>query len=140
MDIFTRDEAYAVYEDAVRREPSFPEGFVERLRGKTIREQVAMFAVVEKDTYRSYSYGEEDGGWDHTKTMPVEELKQFRGVIVENGLVEGIMVKNDHGKVVPLGPNEAESTYYASDDDGTGGSYRSVYVRLVCLPADGEQA
>ena len=143
MQVFTHDEAYAVYEGTNYWErhqaTPLPEGFVERLQGKGIKEQLALFAVVEHDTYRSYSYGEEDGGWDHESTLAVEELKQLCGVIVENGLVEGIMVKDNYGQAVPLAPGDAATTYYASDDDGTGGSYRNVYVRLVCRPVENGQ-
>ncbi|MBQ3106637.1 MAG: hypothetical protein IJC51_04120 [Eggerthellaceae bacterium] len=144
MDVITHKEAYANYEGTEwgkkHEDPGYPDGLRERLQGKSVDEQAKLFAVLENTTFSRSSYGEVDSERAYRRAKRLENLSEFRKVIVgdESGLIEGIMVEGAWGRLVPMGLFDTVTTYYASDDNGSGSNDREDTVTLVCLPPDKE--
>lgn len=141
MKIVSREEAYENYKGAPwydqHQHIEYPEGFKERLMGRTIEEQLKMFAVIENTELSRSSYGDVDKQWIYRWARRVTNLSEFRGLIVEDGIIEGILVKT-MWREIPMGPYDTVCTYYASDDNGSGSKDREDTVTLLCLPAGKE--
>lgn len=143
MKVVTHKEAYANFEGtewaAKHETPDYPEGFRERLVGKSIEEQSRLFAVLENTTIQKSSYGEVDSERAYRYARRIDSISEFHAVIVdEDGLIEGIVVKAWPNRLVPMGPYDEICTYYACDDDGAGRNDREDNVTLICLPPDKE--
>lgn len=115
----------------------YPEGFRERLVGKSIEEQMNMFALVEDTELSRSSYGEVDNQRVYRWAMRLEKCREFRGLIVEDGIIEGVLIKT-MWRVTPIGPYDTITTYYASDDNGSGRNDREDTLTLICLPPERE--
>ena len=136
MRIVTKAEAYEGFQEEYVKAHEFadyPEGFRERLAEKTIEEQAALFAVVENVSLSKSYYGETENTRYYEKSIPLEKFYEFEGLIVDNGLIHGILVKTPWG-ITPLTPYEACTTYYADDNEGSGSSCREDTATLICLP------
>ena len=142
MIIVSREEAYAPWQGAEwydkHRHIEYPDGFKARLTGKTIEAQMKLFAVVENTELSRSSYGDTDKSWVYRHARRLERLPEFQGLIVEDGIIEGILVKTLWRSEMPLGPYDTVCTYYASDDNGSGSRDREDTVTLICLPPEKE--
>ncbi len=139
MRVVAHAEAYANYEGtewgAKHEACDYPEGFRERLLGKSVDEQAKLFAVLENTTLQRSSYGEVDSERAYRFARRIDAISEFRGVIVdEDGLIEGIVVNAWPNRLVPMGPYDEVCTYYACDEDGAGRNDREDNVTLICLP------
>ena len=144
MRIQNQHQAYEPYEGRAwydkHQHIAYPEGFKERLMGKTIEQQMKLFAVVKnRENYRT-SYGEVDNTQVYRRAKRLEDLYEFRGLIVEDGIIEGILVQGAWGREIPMGPYDTVCTYYASDNNGSGCKDREDTVTLICLPPEQEWA
>ena len=141
MRIEDRETAYARYRGAQWYEKhqriEYPEGFKERLMGKSIEEQMKLFAVVENTEVSRSSYGAIDSTRAYRRAKRLTDLHEFRGLIVEDGIIEGIIVQC-MSREVPMGPYDTVTTYYACDDNGSGSNDREDTATLICLPPEKE--
>ena len=142
MRIQSREEAYTPYEgrDWYDRHQhiEYPEGFKERLVGRTIEAQMKCFAVVENREISRTSYGQVDNTQVYSRAKRLTDLYEFRGLILEDGIIEGILVQGAWGREIPMGPYDTVCTYYASDNNGSGSNDREDTVTLICLPPEKE--
>ena len=142
MLIKDREQAYDRYKGYEwydkHQHIEYPEGFRERLLGKTIEAQMKCFAVVENTEVSRSSYGETDSSRAYRRAKRLPDLYEFRGLIVEDSIIEGIIVQGAWGRDIPMGPYDTVCTYYASDDNGSGSKDREDTVTLICLPPDRE--
>ena len=142
MRIENRKQAYAPYEGRAwydrHQNIEYPEGFKERLTGKAIEEQMKLFAVVENREVSRTSYGQVDSAQVYSRAKRLTDLYEFRGLIVEDGIIEGITIQGAWGREIPLGPYDTVCTYYASDNNGSGSKDREDTVTLICLPPEQE--
>ena len=115
----------------------YPEGFRERLMGKSIEAQMKLFAAVENTKVSRSSYGEVDSSHIYRRAMRLTDLREFLGLVVEDGIIEGIIVQGAWNEV-PMGPYDTVTTYYASDNNGSGSKDREDTVTLICLPPEKE--
>ena len=140
MLILERNKALEGYSEEIIREyftVEYPEGFRQRLEGKSIEEQMKLFALLENVSFSSSSYGSVDSERLYSRAKPVTDLHEFRGVIVNEGLMEGILI-HTFGSDRPLMLFRTATTYYASDDNGSGSKEREDTATLICLPPDRE--
>ena len=141
MKIVNRETAYEAYKGAEWYEKhqhiEYPEGFRQRLTGKSIEEQMKMFAFVENTELSRSSYGDTDKSWIYRRASRLTSISEFCGLIVEDGIIEGVLVKT-LWRETPMGPYDTITTYYASDDDGSGSNDREDTVTLICLPPEKE--
>ena len=143
MLIQNREEAYQDYKGAPwydkHQNIEYPEGFKERLMGKTIEEQMKLFALVENTEVSRSSYGEVDSSRAYRWARRLEKTSEFRGLVVEDGIIEGVLIETIW-RVTPMGPYDTVCTYYASDDEGSGSRDREDTLTLICLPPEKEWA
>ena len=142
MRIESHEQAYGPYKGYDwydrHRHIEYPADFKERLAGKTIEQQMKLFAVVENTEVSRSSYGEVDNTQVYSRAKRLTDLYEFRGLIVEDGIIEGIIVRGAWNREIPMGPYTTVCTYYASDNNGSGSKDREDTVTLICLPPERE--
>ncbi len=112
----------------------FPDGFEARLYGKPIVEQAELFAMGGNACYSRSSYGEVDRESVMKRTERVCEDYDVRAIIVKDGIMVGVMVRDCYGDIVPLFPYKSVCTYYSCDNNGAGYKEYESYNSLICLP------
>lgn len=138
MKTISKKEAYEGFrEEYVQAHATaeYPEGFLECLTGKTIEEQAKLFAVVENVSLSKDYYGETENIRHYKNSIPLDKFYEFNALIVEDGLIHGILIKTPWG-LAPLAPYETRTTYYADDNNGSGSSCREDTATLICLPPE----
>ncbi len=115
-------------------EIKFPDGFEEKLLGKSIEEQAALYRINENVTISSYSYGELDGSNSVDCCFRPDEYQGCKALVVKDGTVVGVMLRSYNGSEVCCLPyQERVCTASLSEDDGTGSWEREDYAWLTCL-------
>ncbi len=112
----------------------FPEGFKEKLRGKSLEEQSEMYRITESTKLSRTSYGEIDSEKIAKNCFKLKDYKKFRGYIVKDGLLVGVLMEEYFFKneAVCL-PYHSVCVYYASDNEGSGTSDRDDSAYLICV-------
>ena len=127
MKIINYEEKFGQY--------SFPEGFEEGLRGRSVEEQMKFYRTTE---YSSYSLT----NWSQRTTKSgyrrLEDTREVKALIVKDGLLVGVMILDDCNREVPCFAEERICTYYAEDNNGAGYKTREDYLYLVCVPENFE--
>ena len=120
MEIYSYDKKMGIY--------SLPDKLKEALLGASIEEQLEYFRVTENSTVSKTGFG--------STTSPryaerLEENYYVRGVITDNGIIVGAMVKNEFGSTSPLFLGKCVCVYSASDNNGAGYTEREDYLYLA---------
>ena len=127
------------YLDALRREFTWPEGFLEKLRTMPLEEQMRCYRVVETRSHSRTAYGEITKENAHTYGYALENCSDVKALIVDDGVLIGVCMKTFGADPVnyPDGtaafPYQNICTYYASDDNGSGSNDREDYAHLCCV-------
>lgn len=74
-------------------EIKFPAGFEEKLRGKSLEEQMDCYRITNSITLSSTSYGELDKQQLRERTRSLEEDKDCTGLVVKDGLLVGVLIR-----------------------------------------------
>lgn len=127
--------------EAIRRQLSWPEGFLEKLRGKTIEEQMSFYRIVEEEHYSRTAYGEITKENKTSFGYALEDYDGLTSLIVDDGILIGVRIisafrKYDYG--TPAFPYRDVCTYYADDNNGSGSKCREDYAHLCCVVPDEE--
>ena len=109
----------------------FPQGFADKLAGKTIEEQKAFFRVYEKTEFREREYGELISAWSAEQTYEIDKCSDCIGLVVKDGLLVGVLFK-----FKACLPGQTVCVYSGSDDDGPGSSSRDDYATLICVDSE----
>lgn len=115
-------------------EYSFPDGFKELLERKSVEEQLNYFRI-------SNGYGFFFEPWRQRKNssarfIRVEKSCDVKGVIVDNGLIVGVMIENAYGKDEPCFIDRGVTTWDASDNNGAGYKERCECAIFIAVPED----
>lgn len=112
-------------------EITFPQGFAERLTGLTIEEQMGCYRTTTYDRFHNTGWKSrrQDSGYSRLEKDP-----DVTALIVKDGLLVGIMVKNHNNREQACLPEGFVCTYYAEDNNGAGYKTRSIFTHLVCIP------
>jgi len=109
---------------------TFPEGFEDTLKGKTIEEQMARYRL-------SMSRTDAMTGWRERTTgmwyVGLHEVSDVRALIVKDDMLVGIMLTNHAGREVPCFADECVCTYYDEENNGAGYKTRADHVYLLCV-------
>lgn len=84
-------------------------------------------------TIKEYSYGTLDSKKVTKKTVQLEECDDFRGLVIKDGIIVGVLLNSIHGEARACLPGQEITTYWASDDDGTGSTDREDTCCLICV-------
>lgn len=127
--------------DAVRRECSWPEGFLEQLKGRPLEEQMEYYRIVETECRSRTAYGEITKENCLRFGYALKDYPGLRGLIVEDGVLIGVRIRSawDHyGDGAAALPYRDICTYYASDNNGSGSNDREDYAHLCCVAPEKE--
>ena len=124
------------YEEAFG-EVKFPEGFAEKLKGLSLDEQMACYRTTEYTSFAMTDWNERTMASGYRK---LENTQEVRALIVRDGMLVGVMMRNDNGREVPCLPEERICTYFACDNNGAGSKSRIDYTYLVCVPEGFDKA
>lgn len=116
-------------------EINFPAGFEEKLRGKTLEEQMECYRITNSVALSRTSYGELDDQQIRERTHSLTEDRDCTGLVVKDGLLVGVLIRSCWkflGDAVCL-PYGRVCTYYASDNEGSGTNDREDYACLICV-------
>jgi len=112
---------------------TFPEGFEETLKGLSVEEQISHYRL-------SVSRTDAMTGWRERTHGPwyirLDQVSDVKALIVKDGLLVGIMLKDFAGREVPCFADERVCTYYDEENNGAGYKTREEYVYLLCVAPD----
>lgn len=115
-------------------EIDWPEGFEERLKGKSLAEQMSCYAISEDSALTSQSYGETDWEKYSKHLIPLNKYNGIYKLLVKNEMMIGLIIKTNLYGLYALFPYQSVCTYYSSDNDGCGSRSREDTATLVCVP------
>lgn len=96
---------------------TMPAGARERLRALPIEKQMTLFCV--------------SNGWSR---IPLEKSSDFKGMIVDDGVVVGVLLSDFACQSVPCFIGETVCTWDSEDNNGAGYKTRTEYTKLIYLP------
>ena len=111
----------------------FPDGFEQKLSGRNLEEQMDCYRITIETTISEYSYGKLDSKDVMEETVKFEECDDFRGLVVKDGIIVGIILKSLFGEDKVCLPGQKMTTYWSSDDDGVGTTDRDDTCCLICV-------
>ena len=111
----------------------FPDGFEQKLSGRNLEEQMDCYRITIETTISEYSYGKLDSKDVMEETAKFEECDDFRGLVVKDGIIVGIILKSLFGEDKVCLPGQKMTTYWSSDDDGVGSTDRDDTCCLICV-------
>ena len=111
----------------------FPDGFEQKLSGRNLEEQMDCYRITIETTISEYSYGKLDSKDVMEETVKFEECDDFRGLVVKDGIIVGIILKSLFGEDKVCLPGQKMTTYWSSDDDGVGSPERADTCCLICV-------
>ena len=129
------------YIQAVRETLTWPEGFLEQLKGMPLEEQMSHYRIVETVCRSRTAYGEITKENAHRFGYALDGYRGLTGLIVEDGVLIGVRLKNytrPYGWGLAAFPYQDVCTYYACDDNGSGRNDREDYAHLCCVMPDAE--
>ncbi len=107
------------------------EQIIERLKGKSLDEQIEYFGVLEETSISKYSYGDLDSSKAFELTKSLWESYDVSGIIVDNGVIVALLTDMWDKSEGPLFYGKSNCTYSVIDEDGTGRDEREDYVRFI---------
>ncbi len=115
-------------------EINFPEGFEEKLKDKTIEEQMSCYRISSSTEFTRTSYGQVNNRRLMERTCPLEQSGDCVALVAkDNCLLVGVLLNTFLGEEKVCLPYEGVCTYCASDNEGTGTKDREDYAYLVCV-------
>lgn len=117
-------------------EIKFPEGFAEKLAGKSLEEQMDCYRITESATLARTAYGKiTDERTTELGAYALDRFDRFEGLVVKDGLLVGVLIKPwwSYDGPAPCLPYQRVCTYYASDNEGSGTNDREDYAYLICV-------
>ena len=114
-------------------EINFPEGFEDKLKGKSLEEQMEFFRITESSCVARTSYGQIDKETMTEYCYKLNEYKKVIGLIESDGILVGVRIQGWWKSDAAVMPYHCVCTYYASDNNGSGYKEREDYAYLICV-------
>ena len=113
---------------------AFPEGFSEKLRGKSLEEQMEYYRITQSASLASTAYGEVTSEQKRSRTWKLDAYPEWTGLVVKEGMIVGVLIREYFSQrdTVCL-PYQSVCTYYASDNEGSGTEDREDRAFLICV-------
>lgn len=109
---------------------NLPDAFLNKLKGKSMQDQLSFYTVLETQSYGEYSYGEVDSERVKKFGVEPEDCYDVLGVVVKDDVIVGLWVRQWYQSQAALLVGKCICTYSVSEDDGTGRYERDDYVIL----------
>lgn len=112
-------------------EIGFPEGFEDYIKELPVEKQLKYFRTSSNKRHAAMTY-------DARKKRPgykqIENNSKIEGIIVKDGMMVGIMIRDAWGRIMPCTPEECICTSYTLED-----SEKREYTWLLCVSANFEK-
>ena len=127
MKIYQYEEKYGKYE--------FPEKLKQLLEGKTVEEQIKYFRTTEYwRIANKISFDMDINEYSEQHLKGILNNEYVEGVIVDNGVVIGLMVNGWYKELRTCFMNKSALIYSASDNNGAGYKEVEEYLYFVSVP------
>lgn len=114
-------------------EVNLPEGFEDKLRGKSLEEQMEFYRITKSIRISSTSYGKLDEESIAERCYKLNEYEKVKGLIARDGILVGVRMEGYWASNAAVLPYKCVCTYYASDNEGSGTNDREDYAYLICV-------
>ncbi len=111
-------------------EYTIPDELKEKLQGLPLERQLDFFRTTEFWSYCNTGWTERRAQRGYVR---VEDDNSVKGLIVDGGVIVGVMITQYYGGDVPCFLNESVCTYYACDNNGAGYKEREDYTYFVAV-------
>lgn len=125
---------YIEYDEMLHGKLSYPEGFEEKLAGLSIEEQLNFFRIG-NGVYRRQPVEERRAG-KYMANIRVDSVSDTQAIIIKDGTVAGIMIKDCYGDVVACLPEHGFVSYDEDELDGSGYKNSKFFLYLICVSED----
>ena len=125
---------YIEYNEELHGKLTYPENMESILKELSLEEQIDLFRIgngvylrqpVAERRYSYYMVGER-----------IDKIGDVKSIIVNNGVIAGVMIQDCHGDVVPCLPEQGFVFSDESEQDGSGYKNRIMYLYLICVSKD----
>ena len=114
-------------------EVRFPEGFLDKLKEKTLEEQMQFYRIRVDSSVSDSSYGELDSERSWKTVYELENCRDLRELVEKDGLLAGVVLLSWRGKEEVCLPGHSVRVSSTVEDDGTGSSSRNDDAYLICV-------
>lgn len=125
---------YVEYDESLHGKYTLPEGFSELLQGLSLEEQPDYFRLGNGLYLREALADRRYNKYDFC--TPVQGEEHVQALIVHDGRIAGVMVRNCHGEVVPCMPEKGFIIRDSSELDGSGYKSFQLFRYLICVTKD----
>lgn len=122
---------YTQYDETLHGTLSYPEGFPALLEGRSLEEQLRFFRIG-NGVYRSEPVTQRRKCACHY-SCPLQEEARIQSLLVSDGKIAGVMVKNCRGEVLPCLPEQGYIVRDDSELDGSGYKEHQLFRYLICV-------
>jgi hypothetical protein len=133
MKIISAEDANKIMGYELYPGDEFPEGFREKLEGKALEEQMEFFRITTSSRLAKTSYGEIAKESIDSSTCRLQDFDKFSGLVVDNGIIVGVLIKAWAEGDMPVQPYHCVCTYIGIDNNGAGTSERDENAYLICI-------
>ena len=133
MRIITADEANAILRVELFPNVTFPEGFLEKLAGKTLEEQMGFFRITKAEELADPSYGEIAEEILANATIPLEDYAGFEGLVTHDGQIVGALLKGWDDVIQSCPPYGGVYTVVGWTEEGKRDKAKDECAYLICI-------
>lgn len=133
MTIMSAEEANEMLRFEMFPNVGFPEGFREKLLGKTIEEQMESFRITLSDELAQMPYTEITGEVIADAACLLKELSGFEGLVVDDGLIVGALIRGWGDALQACPPYGGVYTSIGYNEDGSRARDKDECAYLICV-------
>ena len=122
------------YNEKLHGKFNYPNGFAEMLKGNSVEDQMRFFRIGNGMYTKKQFFERKKNKYDYSCNL--KEENRVEAVIVCDGLIAGVLVRNCYGEIVPCLP---EKSFIIRDDeefDGSGYKSFQLFLYLICVNED----
>ena len=133
MKIITAEEANEILRMEYFPNIDLPEGFREKLAGKSLEEQMEFFRITMSDELAKTAYAEITGELISDAACRLEELSGFEGLIVHDGIILGALIRGWGDTLQACPPYGGVYTCIGYNEDGSRARDKDECAYLICI-------
>ena len=133
MKTITAEEANDILRIDLFPEVGFPEGFREKLAGKSLEEQMELFRITTSDALANTAYEEITEQILADTACRLEEISAFEGLVVHDGLIVGVLLRGFGDVLQACPPYGGVYTIVGYHEDGTRAKENDECAYLICV-------
>ena len=133
MKIISAEEANEILRMEYFPNINFPEGFREKLVGKSIEEQMEFFRITMSDELAQAAFGAITEEMLNEAACRLEELSGFEGLIVHDEIIVGALIRGWGEALQPCPPYGGVYTCIGFNEDGSRAREKDECAYLICI-------